>query len=48
MGILNNQSKILKKLYQLDLNQQTFSQFIHNDLQRFIPKKIPLNSLGFK
>jgi hypothetical protein len=52
MGILNQQTKMFKKLFQLDLfenepNQQTFSQFIHNDLQRIIPKQIPLHLLGF-
>jgi len=53
MGILNQQTKIFKKLYQLNLfenepNQQDFSQFIHKDLQRIIPKQIPLNLLGIK
>jgi hypothetical protein len=51
MGILNQQTKMLKKLFQLDLfehqpNQQVFAQFIQDDLQRIIPKQIPLNSLG--
>ncbi|CAF3674106.1 unnamed protein product [Adineta steineri] len=53
MGILNQQSKMFKKLYQLDLfehepNQSAFLSFIHNDLQRIIPKRIPLNTLGIK
>jgi hypothetical protein len=53
MGILNHQAKMLKKLFQLDLfesepNQQAFSQFIDNDLQRIIPKQIPINALGLK
>jgi len=52
MGILNQQTKMFKKLFQLDLfesesNQQAFSLFINDDLQRIIPKQIPLNTLGF-
>ncbi|CAF0798896.1 unnamed protein product [Rotaria sordida] len=53
MGILNQQLKMFKKLFQLDLfenepNQQTFSQFIDDDIQRIIPKQIPFNDLGIK
>ncbi|CAF3379440.1 unnamed protein product [Rotaria socialis] len=51
MGILNQQSRMFKKLFQLDLfqhepSQQAFSQFIDEDLQHIIPKPIPLNNLG--
>ncbi len=51
LGILNQQSKLFKKLFQLDLfenetNQEAFSYFINNNLQRIIPKQIPLNALG--
>ncbi|CAF4566633.1 unnamed protein product, partial [Rotaria sp. Silwood2] len=51
MGKLNQQLKMLKKLFQLDLfqnepNQQVFAQFIDDDVQRIIPKQIPLNDLG--
>ncbi|CAF4772321.1 unnamed protein product, partial [Rotaria sp. Silwood2] len=51
MGKLNQQLKMLKKLFQLDLfqnepNQQVFAQFIDDDLQRINPKQIPLNDLG--
>ncbi|CAF5125374.1 unnamed protein product, partial [Rotaria sp. Silwood1] len=50
MGILNQQLKMFKKLFQLDLfenepNQQAFSLFIDDDVQRIIPKHIPLNDL---
>ncbi|CAF0821315.1 unnamed protein product [Rotaria sp. Silwood1] len=53
MGILNQQLKMFKKLFQLDLfenepNQQAFSLFIDDDVQRIIPKHIPLNDLGIK
>ena len=53
MGILNQQTKMFKKLFQLDLfenepNQQIFSHFLHEELQRIIPKQMPLNSLGMK
>ena len=44
--------KMFKKLFRLNLfenepNQRAFSYFIDNDLQRIIPKQIPLNELGF-
>ena len=53
MGILNEQTKMLKKLLQLGLfefapNPQAFSQFLRDDLQRIIPKSIPINALGFQ
>lgn len=52
MGILNQQSRMLKKLFQLDLfekepSQHDFLQFIEDDLQRIVPKIIPLNHLGY-
>ncbi|CAF1606650.1 unnamed protein product, partial [Adineta ricciae] len=51
LGVLNQPSKILIRLCQLDLfenepNSDAFSNFICNDLQRCVPKKIPLNTLG--
>ena len=51
MGVLHQQSKMFKKLSQLDLferelDRRLFAQFIHEDLERIIPKPIPINSLG--
>ena len=51
MGVLPQQTKMLKKLAQLDLfesepNERTFAQFVHEELERILPKPIPINSLG--
>lgn len=44
--------KLFKKLLQLDLfgnepNLNDFAHFVEADLQRIIPKSIPLNDLGY-
>jgi hypothetical protein len=52
LGVLSHSIKLCKKLLQLDLFQNedqyrtTFAHFVDDDLQRFLPGRIPLNDLG--
>ena len=52
LGVLSHPTKLCKKLVQLDVFEHedqyrtTFARFVDDDLQRFIPRRIPLNDLG--